>query len=130
MKLDFTKKEGDPIKLAKIAPVLIKKLDANIKEQAIVITAKSFYDQHLIYYKEGKPNIPDWLENCLKKHKDILVVDDVDSLSKDDQQCFYELLKYNQLSSIKLPIKLKIFIVFKDFKNIGETLARLCLVSE
>ena len=33
MKFDFTEKQVDPIKLANIAPVLIKKLDANIKEQ-------------------------------------------------------------------------------------------------
>ena len=128
MEFDFTDKPQDPIMLADFAPVLLKEVDADVRENAVILTAQSFLEQRSITLQDGEPKVPKWLENCMRDRKNILIVENVDSLSNEDQQNFYELLKYNQLSSVKLPIKPKILLTYKDLKNISQTVASLCLI--
>ena len=41
---------------------------------------------------------------------------------------FTEKPKYDQLSSVKLPIKTKILLTYKNLRNISQTIASLCLI--
>ncbi len=128
MEFDFTEKPADPMMLAEVAPVLLKEIDENIKNNAVIITANAFLKQRSITLVDGEPKVPNWLKDCMNSHKNILVIEDVDSLSSEDQQNFYELLKYDQLSSVKLPIKTKILLTYKNLRNISQTIASLCLI--
>lgn len=128
MKFDFTDKPQDPVELAEFAPVLLKEVAKHIREKAVIISSQSFLNQHSIILKDGEPQVPEWLENCMRDRKNVLIIENVDLLNEEDQQNFYELLKYNQLSSVKLPIKLKILLTYKNLKNINPTIASLCLI--
>ena len=128
MEFDFTEKTVDPMMLAEVAPVLLKEINENIKNNAVIITANAFLKQRSITLVDVEPKVPNWLKDCMNSHKNILVIEDVDSLSSEDQQNFYELLKYDQLSSVKLPIKTKILLTYKNLRNISQTIASLCLI--
>jgi len=71
---------------------------------------------------------PKWVSEVFSKadtNNNTLVITDIEKIDIDEQEKFLELLKENQVSSVKLPKNLKIVILSKEKCDINEKIARL-----
>lgn len=74
---------------------------------------------------------PSWFFDIIKgngSHQ--IVINNIDSIDKESQEKFYELLKYKAISDIELPADCKIIVLANDPKKVSETILRLCLLVE
>ena len=57
-----------------------------------------------------------------------IIINNIDSIDQENQEKFYELLKYKAISNVELPADCRLIVTAKDIKNVSETILRLCLV--
>ena len=56
------------------------------------------------HYEETEFMPPKWLEEILESNKEkLIVIDEIDKISKEEQLKFVELLKYRKISTFSLP---------------------------
>lgn len=71
---------------------------------------------------------PKWIlevSNKADTNNNTLVITDIEKITVDEQEKFLEILKENQVSSVKLPKNLKIVMLSKEKCDISEKIARL-----
>ena len=100
---------------ANVSPILIENVNKNIfLEDAVIIDAKC--DRTLLdgHYEKDKYLPPSWYNELEGK---ILIIDNIDSISKYEQMKFYEILKYRKVSVFELP---KNCVIIVTCTNINE----------
>ena len=73
-------------------------------------------------------NMPKWIAEIFGKasaNNNTLVITDIEKIAIDEQEKFLEILKENQISSVRLPKNLKIVMRSKVKCSINEKIARL-----
>lgn len=88
---------------ANVAPILVDFISANEVKNAVIIPADISKEQLNGHYDNINFLPPKWLEQILKQEKEVLIIDKIDSISKEEQLKFCELLKYRKISTFKLP---------------------------
>lgn len=114
---------------AKLSPVLAVGLPAEIFEGALVLDSNIDSSKLGIVNTEKGLNYPDWYV-AIAKRRGLrqIVISDIDKISKEEQEKFYEMLKYKQISGVDLPENTEIIVLAKNIKNVSETIIRLCAI--
>ena len=114
---------------AKISPVLAVGFPVEIFEGALIFNATIDSKELAVLNTQNGLKYPDWYV-AIAKRKGLrqLIIADVDKISKEEQEKFYEMLKYKQISGVDLPKNTEIIVLAKNLKNVSETILRLCTI--
>lgn len=113
---------------AKIAPVLIKDIDKKILNDAVVIDSTINSNDLGVVNTDKGIKYPKWYDEIVKLDYRILIIKDIDKIDEYEQEKFYELLKYKEISNFKLPRDLKIFVTYSNLDNVADSIISLCQI--
>lgn len=101
-----------------IAPILVDFIDGNTIPNSIILSANTNLSNLNGHYENTNFCPPEWL-NKLKNdnNKMILVIDKIDSIPKEEQVKFVEILKYRQVSTFELPKKTVIIVTASEINK-------------
>ena len=119
------------IKLSLVSPVLVVGLPGDLFGNSTIIDAKIPSESLGVINTAAGLKFPTWLNGIMKgnsSHR--IVIDGIDLIDKENQEKFYELLKYKAISDIKLPSDCTIIVTAEELKNVSQTILRLCLLVE
>lgn len=92
---------------ANVAPILLEGISSKIlKDDAVILSSdisKSLLDGH---YEDSDFVPPKWYQRVLEKKDNspnLLVIDNITSISKEEQRKFIEIIKYRKISVFDLP---------------------------
>ena len=89
---------------ANVAPILIDFISGNDLNGAVVVPANVDVKELNGHYDGSYFMPPKWLNEILSTNTSrILVIDKIDSISKEEQLKFCELLEHRKISTFKLP---------------------------
>lgn len=112
-----------------IAPILVKDLKSEIlKKDAIIIPATIAISQLNGHYENKAFLPPKWFQELNKLKSPILVIDDITSLSTNEQTKFIEILKYRKVGIFDLPKNCIIIISSNTPNLINEEIISLVAV--
>ena len=117
--------------MAKTAPVLVVDCPIELFGAATVLSAQ-ISSRHLgiINTAQGL-QLPAWLEQIMHgKTSRQIIIDGIDTIDRESQHKFYELLKYKMISGVELPHDCTVIVLAKNLNNVEETILRQCLVVE
>lgn len=117
------------LKAAQSSPVLVIGLPASIFGESTIIESKiSSKELGIINTAKGLVT-PSWFYEIMKgKGSHQIIINNIDLVDKEDQEKFYELLKYKTISNMELPEDCTIIVTGKDVSKISETIIRLCQI--
>lgn len=100
-----------------VAPILVDFIDGNNIPNSVVLPANLEISELNGHYENIEFVSPEWL-NKLKNYNTptILVIDKIDSIPKNEQTKFVEILKYRQVSTFELP-KNTVIVVTAEYIN-------------
>ncbi len=113
---------------AKIAPVLIKDIDKKILNEAVVIDSIIDSKDLGVVNTDKGIKYPKCYDEIVKLDYRILIIKDIDKIDEYEQEKFYELLKYKEISNFKLPKDLKIFVTYSNLDNVADSIISLCQI--
>lgn len=103
---------------ANIAPILILSNYITEFENSVVIPANISIKELNGFYDEVTFKPPKWLNAILNTNENkILIIDKIDSINKEEQLKFCELLKYRKISTFKLPENCVIIITADEISR-------------
>lgn len=121
-----TSKNVDILKLAEFSPVLAINFDIKLLKDYVVIESNiSSKDLGIINTNKGLKT-PKWFYNLKKNSLKTLIIKDIDLISIEEQEKFYEILKYKTVSGISLG-DCKIILMANDINKVSPTITNLCL---
>lgn len=88
-----------------VAPILVEQVPIQAFPNAVVIEANCNISELNGHYEGTDFVPPKWYNDLLSKtdFKRILIINGIDSVPKDDQEKFKELLKYKKVSTFDIP---------------------------
>ena len=102
---------------ANVVPILID-FEDDLLNDAVVLRADIGTDELNGHYKGKKFSPPKWFNDIVNlKDKRILVIDKIDTISKEEQLKFCELLEYKKISTFELPINCVIIITANEINK-------------
>lgn len=99
-----------------VAPILVDFIDGNSFPNSVVLPANLEKTELNGHYDNIEFVSPKWLNKLKDSTSTILVIDKIDSIPKDEQIKFVEILKYRQVSTFELP-KNTVIIVTAEHIN-------------
>lgn len=100
---------------ANVAPILVNFLTGEDIKGAVVLPADIAKEELNGYYSGTDFLPPKWLSGILSTNApSILVIDNIDSVSKEEQEKFIELLEYRKISTFNLPNNTVIIVTAKE----------------
>lgn len=102
---------------ANVAPILVDFISGSDLNSAIILPANTDNDNLNGHYKGLDFVPPKWLNGLLYANRKVLVIDKIDTISKEDQLKFYELLKYKKISTFELPKDLIIIVTANEINK-------------
>lgn len=105
---------------ANVAPILTSYVPIELLNQAIIIPACVSKEALNGFYDKNVFKVPSWIK-ILHSRKDLpasfLVIDDITSISKEEQIKFRELIKYRKINSFKLPDNCVVIVIAKNISK-------------
>lgn len=103
---------------ANIAPVLVDFISGEDLDVAIILPADINVKELNGHYNGIDFVPPKWLSELLNtSNSRILVIDKIDSITKEEQTKFIELLKYRKISTFELPKNVIIVVTASDINK-------------
>ena len=103
---------------ANIAPVLVNFISGEDLDVAIILPADINVKELNGHYNGIDFVPPKWLSELLNtSNSRILVIDKIDSITKEEQTKFIELLKYRKISTFELPKNVIIVVTASDINK-------------
>lgn len=103
---------------ANIAPVLVDFISGEDLDDAIILPADINVKELNGHYNGIDFVPPKWFSKILNTgNSRILVIDKIDSISKEEQTKFIELLKYRKISTFKLPKNVIVIVTASDINK-------------
>ncbi len=99
---------------ANVAPILVDFIQKDFLEDAVVIDSKCRKEELNEIYEGEKTLAPKWYQKLINENKKILVINNIDSISIEEQNKFIELIKYRKVSTFELPQDIRIIIIAKE----------------
>lgn len=105
---------------ANVGPILVDFIDVKEQVKSVVLPANCSIDELNGHYESDKYCPPKWFLDL--KSNSLLIIDNIDSIGKNEQMKFIELLKYRKISTFELPEYVRIIVTAKDVnkENINE----------
>ena len=107
-----------------IAPIIVDFISAQDIPNALIIDAINNLDLSR-HFEDTLYLPPEWF-NKIKKNV-ILVIDNLDKISKEEQLRFKELLKYKKVSTFNLPEDMRILVTVENKENLNEEIYSLLI---
>ena len=111
-----------------VAPILVDFIYGEDFDNAVILPANVDVKELNGHYEGVNYLPPMWLNEILNTNESkILVIDRIDSISKDEQLKFSELLKYRKISTFELPENTVIIITANEInkEKISEEISSL-----
>jgi len=87
-----------------VGPILVDFVEASWIANSIILPANCKMKELNGHYENTEFLPPEWLNNLINnKDQTILIIDKIDSISKEEQTKFIEILKYRQVSTFEIP---------------------------
>ena len=103
---------------ANVAPILVDFISGKDIKGAVVLPANVDVKELNGHYDGTDFMPPKWLSEILSTNApSILVIDNIDSVSKEEQEKFIELLEYRKISTFNLPNNTVIIVTTKEVNN-------------
>lgn len=93
-----------------VAPILVDFLFGKDLPYATILPANLDIKELNGHYENTEYLPPRWLNELQQNSNNLLVIDQIDTISKQEQLKFYELLKYRKISTFALPNECRIII--------------------
>lgn len=93
-----------------VAPILVDFLFGKDLPYATILPANLDIKELNGHYENTEYLPPRWLNELQQNSNNLLVIDQIDTISKQEQLKFYELLKYRKISTFALPSECRIII--------------------
>ena len=101
-----------------VAPILVDFIFGNDFPKAIVVPANINSDELNGHYDNENYLPPKWFNEIITTNESkVLVIDKIDSISKEEQLKFVELLEYKKISTFELP---KSCVIIVTAENINK----------
>lgn len=113
---------------AKVSPVLVCGLTCEDFKNATVLPADISTKNLGIVNTDKGLKAPKWFRDMVKSNRDVIVIDGIDSIDKYNQNKFYELLKYQTITSVEFPQQVKIIVLYEKLENVSENITSLCQI--
>lgn len=110
-----------------VAPILVDFIDGSSIPNSVVLSANCEMTELNGHYDNTEFVSPEWLNKLEESTPTILVIDKIDSIPKNEQTKFVEILKYRQVSTFELPKNTVIVVTAKkiDENTINEEIYSL-----
>lgn len=103
---------------ANIAPVLVDFISGEDLDDAIILPADINVKELNGHYNGIDFVPPKWFSKILNTgNSRILVIDKIDSITKEEQTKFIELLKYRKISTFELPKNVIVIVTASDINK-------------
>lgn len=103
---------------ANVAPILVDFIKGEDLEGATVLPADIDIEKLNCRYKGEKCLPPKWLEKLIEtEEKQLLIIDNIDTISKEEQMKFGEILKYRKVSTYNLPEDCTIIVTANEINK-------------
>lgn len=102
---------------SEISPILLEDISTDIFKNPVIINSNcdiSFLNGH---YEKEKFVGPSWYNELIKKDNPILLINNINSISKEEQYKFVEILKYKKVGTFELPKKCIIIATCNNLKD-------------
>lgn len=93
-----------------VAPILVDFLFGKDLPYATILPANLDIKELNGHYENTEYLPPRWLNELQQNSNNLLVIDQIDTISKQEQLKFYELLNYRKISTFALPSECRIII--------------------
>lgn len=100
-----------------VAPILVDFIDGNSIPNSVVLPASCEITELNGHYDNTEFVSPEWLNKLEDSTPTILVIDKIDSIPKNEQTKFVEILKYRQVSTFELPKNTVIVVTAKEINE-------------
>lgn len=101
-----------------IAPLLVDFIDGNSIPNSVILPANCETTELNGHYENIEFVSPKWLKKLENANTPtILVIDKIDSIPKNEQTKFVEILKYRQVSTFELPKNTVIVVTAKEINE-------------
>ncbi len=103
---------------ANVAPVLVDFISSKDLNEAVVLPANIDVKELNGYYDGADFMPPKWLNEILSTNESkFLVIDKIDTILKEEQLKFCELLEYRKISTFELPKNCVIIVTAKEINK-------------
>jgi len=99
-----------------VAPILVDFIDGIDIPNSVILPANCKINDLNGHYENTEFVAPEWY-NKLENEIAILVIDKIDSISKEEQTKFLEILKYRKISTFELPENTIIIVTAKEINK-------------
>ena len=110
-----------------IAPILVDFIEKDFFNDKVVINSNCKKEELNEIYENEKTLPPKWYQELINKNKKILIINNLDSISNEEQKKFIEILKYRKVSTFELPQDVRIIITANEVNNIDKEIFNLVL---
>jgi len=116
---------------ANVCPILIDFLESSYIPNCILLSSNIDLKELDGYYENENYLPPKWYSKLINDNKNVIVIDNIDSIDKNEQDKFLELIKYRKVSTFDLPSDVVIIITAKNInkdtisKNIYDLVAHI-----
>ena len=103
-----------------VAPLLIENIPSDLFSNSVVLKSNIDKSELNGHYEEIEFCPPTWYKELLEKSKldyVILVIENINDVSVEEQNKFIEILKYNKISTFTLPKNCLIIVTCSDLNN-------------
>ena len=100
-----------------VAPILVDFIDGSSIPNSVVLPANLEITELNGHYDNTEFVSPEWLNKLEGSTPTILVIDKIDSIPKNEQTKFVEILKYRQVSTFELPKNTVIVVTAKEINE-------------
>ena len=111
-----------------ICTFLVSNVPKKLRENCVTIKSNVDKSELNGHYENLDFCPPSWYKNLEEISKNgyaILIIENMDEISNDEQLKFIELLKYRKISTFDLPTNTIIFVTYSNLKNISEEIYSL-----
>ena len=103
---------------ANVVPVMVDFIEGEDIKGATVLNASIGVQELNGHYEEENYLPPRWLEDLKKEEsRKVLVIDKIDSINKEEQLKFKEILKYKKVSTFEIPDECLIIVTAKKINK-------------
>ena len=100
-----------------ISPILMEDVSVKAFEDAVIIEGNCDMEILNGSYEETNFVAPNWYNELIEKKNPILVINEINKVSTDEQIKFGEILKYKKVSTFELPKNCIIIVTCSNLKE-------------